>query len=140
MTVPVLAVTEPIGPAEAPLLILGPSLGTSTIMWEQVVPALAGPHRVALWDLPGHGASPAAVDPFTVAELADAVAALAAGFGADRIDYAGVSLGGAVGLELAAGIRSWCPRRRSCARARRSPPPTAGTSAPPRCARRAPRR
>lgn len=96
MTVPTLAFTAPVGPAGAPLLVLGPSLGTSTIVWEGVIPALAERYRVVAWDLPGHGASPATSEPFTVGELADAVAAAVA----EPFAYAGVSLGGAVGLEL----------------------------------------
>ncbi|GAA1960336.1 alpha/beta fold hydrolase [Microbacterium deminutum] len=99
MTVPSLAFTEPVGPDTAPLLVLGPSLGTSTILWENVIPALARSYRVIAWDLPGHGASAPARDPFTVGEIADAVAD-AMGSGPDRSFYAGVSLGGAVGLEL----------------------------------------
>ncbi|MDL9978484.1 alpha/beta fold hydrolase [Microbacterium sp. ASV49] len=97
MTRPSLALTEPVGPADAPLVVLGPSLGTSTILWEDVVPALAADHRVVAWDLPGHGASAPAVEPFSVADLADAVASA---IGDERFSYAGVSLGGAVGLEL----------------------------------------
>jgi len=92
--------TEPSGPAGAPLLVLGPSLGTSTIVWESVAPVLARTHRIVAWDLPGHGASNPATAPFRVADLADAVAATAAELGADSIRYAGISLGGAVGLEL----------------------------------------
>lgn len=95
-----LAFTDPIGPADAPLLVLGPSLGTSTILWESVTPALASTHRIVAWDLPGHGASAPADGAFTVADLADAVAARVAELGAQSIRYAGVSLGGAVGLEL----------------------------------------
>lgn len=97
MTVPAIAFTAPIGPAGAPLVVLGPSLGTSTLLWRSVIPALAAEYRVTAWDLPGHGASPAASAAFTVDDLADAVA--------DGVDgpflYAGVSLGGAVGLTLA---------------------------------------
>ncbi len=100
MTVPALAVTEPVGPESAELILLGPSLGTSTILWEDVVPALSETWRVAAWDLPGHGSSPKTTAPFTVAELADGVADVAGRLGASRIGYAGVSLGGAVGLEL----------------------------------------
>lgn len=98
MSAPLIALTAPVGPAEAPLVVLGPSLGTSTILWEDVVPLLADGYRVSAWDLPGHGAAPAAREPFRVADLADAVAAVAP---ADAFLYAGVSLGGATGLELA---------------------------------------
>jgi 3-oxoadipate enol-lactonase len=100
MTIPAIAVTAPIGPADAPLLLLGPSLGTSTILWDDVAPALAEHHRVVAWDLPGHGASAAAREPFTIAELADAVAQALRALDGGPVRYAGVSLGGAVGLEL----------------------------------------
>lgn len=95
-----LAFTDPVGPADAPLLILGPSLGTSTILWESVLSELAASHRVVAWDLPGHGDSTPASDAFSVDDLADAVAGAARELGADRIRYAGVSLGGTVGLAL----------------------------------------
>lgn len=96
MSAPRIALTEPAGPAGAPLLVLGPSLGTSTILWETTIPLLSARYRVTAWDLPGHGASPPAEEPFTVADLADAVADAADG----SFLYAGVSLGGATGLEL----------------------------------------
>ncbi|PPL18979.1 alpha/beta fold hydrolase [Microterricola pindariensis] len=101
MTVPRIALTAAIGPADAPLLVLGPSLGTSSILWEQAAPALTEHYRVRAWDLPGHGDSPAATEPFSVAELADAVAAAVRAGGDETLLYAGVSLGGATGLELA---------------------------------------
>ncbi|MDQ1082155.1 MULTISPECIES: alpha/beta fold hydrolase [Microbacterium] len=96
--VPLISLTAPVGPAEAPLVVVGPSLGTSTILWDDVVPLLADDYRVAAWDLPGHGAGPVAREPFTVADLADAVARAVPD---DTFLYAGVSLGGATGLELA---------------------------------------
>lgn len=100
MTVPNIALTAPVGPAGAPLLVLGPSLGTSTILWETATPALRARYRITAWDLPGHGASPAATEPFTVGELADAVAQAVRELGEGPVLYAGVSLGGATGLEL----------------------------------------
>ena len=100
MSVPAIAITDPLGRYGAPLVVLGPSLGTSTILWEQVVPVLAQRFRVVAWDLPGHGASAPAAEPFTVADLADAVAERVVHIGADRVFHAGVSLGGATGLEL----------------------------------------
>ncbi len=91
------------GPATAPVLLLGPSLGTSTALWDKITPELAVTHRVVRWDLPGHGRSPAAlIGPgATVADLAYLVLDLADSLGAGRFSYAGVSLGGAVGLHLA---------------------------------------
>lgn len=100
MTVPAIAFTDVRGPADAPLVVLGPSLGTSSILWEDVVPSLAASFRVTAWDLPGHGDSEPAREPFSVADVADAVAeGIRARTDAPAL-YAGVSLGGAVGLEL----------------------------------------
>jgi 3-oxoadipate enol-lactonase/4-carboxymuconolactone decarboxylase len=95
------------GPAGGRPLILGPSLGTSLGLWDAHTPALARHRRVIRWDLPGHGGTPAAVLPdpapgrTTVADLAGLVLALADELGVRRFDYAGVSLGGAVGTWLA---------------------------------------
>ncbi|MEU2208271.1 4-carboxymuconolactone decarboxylase [Streptomyces hygroscopicus] len=94
------------GPATAPPLILGPSVGTSLAVWEPQLPALARTHRVLRWDLPGHGGSPAALLPSdgsaTIDQLAALVLRLADDQGWERFAYAGISLGGAVGLYLAA--------------------------------------
>ncbi|WP_137991832.1 3-oxoadipate enol-lactonase [Streptomyces vilmorinianum] len=92
------------GPATAPVLLLGPSLGTSTALWDAIAPELSATHRVVRWDLPGHGGSPASlIGPgASVGDLAGLVLDLADALGADRFSYAGVSLGGAVGLHLAA--------------------------------------
>ncbi|MEU3463986.1 3-oxoadipate enol-lactonase [Streptomyces sp. NPDC006733] len=91
------------GPATGPALLLGPSLGTSTALWDAVAPELSATHRVVRWDLPGHGGSPAdLIAPgATVGDLAHLVLSLADALGIDRFAYAGVSLGGAVGLRLA---------------------------------------
>ncbi|MFK4068382.1 3-oxoadipate enol-lactonase [Streptomyces sp. NPDC029674] len=92
------------GPEDAPPLLLGPSLGTSTALWDAVAPEFAVAHRVVRWDLPGHGRSPAElIGPgATVADLGGLVLAVADSLGLERFAYAGVSLGGAVGLHLAA--------------------------------------
>ncbi|MEV0318484.1 3-oxoadipate enol-lactonase [Streptomyces sp. NPDC050658] len=92
------------GAPTAPPLVLGPSLGTSTALWDAVAPELSTAHRVVRWDLPGHGGSPAdlVVQGATVADLAALVLDLADSLGIGRFAYAGVSIGGAVGLHLAA--------------------------------------
>ena len=91
------------GPAGAPVLILGPSLGTSLRLWDAQVPALARGHRVVRYDLPGHGGTPAGVlREAGVAGLGGLVLGLADALGVERFGYAGVSLGGAVGVWLAA--------------------------------------
>ncbi|MGX5356789.1 alpha/beta fold hydrolase [Kocuria sp. KH4] len=112
MSVPVLTLVEftdrPAPSPEAPLVVLGPSLGTSvTSLWSATVRALEGDYRVVGWDLPGHGASPAAAEAFDMAELARGVLAAVDGYfrslGAP-VDgpfcYAGNSVGGCVGQQL----------------------------------------
>ena len=89
------------------LVVLGPSLGTSVrALWSSCAAALGPGYRVVGWDLPGHGGSAPCPTAFTVPDLAGAVLAATRavrselGEGA-RLLYAGVSLGGAVGLQLA---------------------------------------
>ena len=97
MTAPTLTGTHLAGEPGRPLLVLGPSLGTSVeALWGPVAHRLGDVFHVVGWDLPGHGRSPAPDGPFTVAELAQAVAALVDG----PFAYAGDSVGGAVGQQL----------------------------------------
>jgi 3-oxoadipate enol-lactonase len=89
------------GPTDAPVLVLGPSLGTDLGMFDAQVPDLARTHRVVRYDLRGHGGSQVVAGPCTVADLAGDVLALLDELGVDRFSYAGVSLGGAIGQQLA---------------------------------------
>lgn len=90
-------------PAGDRLLVVGPSLGTSvTELWSAAAVRMADVFEVVGWDLPGHGQSVPATAAFTVAELAAVVRRTAAQLAGDRaVSYAGVSLGGAVALDLA---------------------------------------
>jgi 3-oxoadipate enol-lactonase / 4-carboxymuconolactone decarboxylase len=92
--------------AASELLVLGPSLGTTTSLWQPVVDLLersdAGRGlRVLRFDLPGHGDSPATREAFSIGDVAEAVLRLVDETGGGRFHYAGISLGGTVGLELA---------------------------------------
>jgi 3-oxoadipate enol-lactonase len=70
-------------------------------LWTQAGALLGTDFDVVAWDLPGHGVSPAATETFDVAELADAVVDLVDSIApGERFHYAGVSLGGATGLQL----------------------------------------
>ncbi|WP_145982736.1 MULTISPECIES: 3-oxoadipate enol-lactonase [unclassified Pseudonocardia] len=89
------------GPADGPVLVLGPSLGTDLHLFDAQVAELASAYRIVRYDLPGHGGSPAPDGPYTVAGLARDVLALLDGLGIGRFHHAGVSLGGAIGLQLA---------------------------------------
>src|SRR4051794_29742089 len=92
--------------AELPLLVLGPSLGTSaTELWTVCAEDLTHAFDVLAWDLPGHGYNLSVPEEsFTMAELAEGVLALVGDIQEQRRDtstpfaYAGVSVGGCVGL------------------------------------------
>ncbi|MCU1517811.1 MAG: 3-oxoadipate enol-lactonase [Pseudarthrobacter sp.] len=90
---------RPLG--DHPLLVLGPSLGTSSILWSRAASLLGNDYDVVAWDLPGHGVSPVASETFDVAALADSVVDLIDSITpGEAFHYAGVSLGGATGLQL----------------------------------------
>jgi 3-oxoadipate enol-lactonase/4-carboxymuconolactone decarboxylase len=98
--------------AELPLLVLGPSLGTSAAtLWTAAAAGLTDHFDVLAWDLPGHGHNRSVPEePFTMAELAAGVLAVVDDVQAHRdgpdyqpgtgFAYAGVSVGGCVGLQL----------------------------------------
>ncbi|WP_434599035.1 bifunctional 3-oxoadipate enol-lactonase/4-carboxymuconolactone decarboxylase PcaDC [Streptomyces sp. A5-4] len=88
------------GPEDAPVLILGPSLGTTWHMWDRQIPELIRHWRVFRFDLPGHGGAPAH-PAASVSDLADRLLATIDGLGVQRFGYAGCSIGGAIGAELA---------------------------------------
>ncbi|MCX4987603.1 MULTISPECIES: 4-carboxymuconolactone decarboxylase [unclassified Streptomyces] len=94
------------GPEDAPVLILGPSLGTTWHMWDRQVPELAKSWRVFRFDLPGHGGAPA-YPAGSVSELAGRLLATLDQLGVGRFGYAGCAFSGALGIELA--LR--CPER-----------------------------
>ena len=90
------------GPADAPVLVLAPSLGTTAEMWRAPGAALAARRRVIRIDQRGHGRSEVPRGPYTIAALAGDVLALLDEAGVERCDFCGVSLGGMVGMWLAA--------------------------------------
>lgn len=89
------------GPPDAPMLILGNSLGTSTAVWEPQVPDLRSRFRLLRFELPGHGGAPAWPGPYTIGQLGAGVLALLDDLSVARAGYAGISLGGMIGLWLA---------------------------------------
>jgi 3-oxoadipate enol-lactonase len=93
--------SEVTGPATAPVLVLGPSLGTALGVFDAQVAALSDDWRIVRFDLPGHGGSAAPAGRCTVPGIAVDVLALLDDLGVGRFHYAGVSLGGAVGQQLA---------------------------------------
>ena len=88
------------GPDGAPVLVLGPSLGTDLHLFDDQVAALAADYRIVRYDLPGHGSSPTPNGPYTMAGLAGAVIALLDRLGINRAHHGGVSIGGAIAAQL----------------------------------------
>jgi 3-oxoadipate enol-lactonase/4-carboxymuconolactone decarboxylase len=94
--------------ADLPLLVLGPSLGTSaSTLWSACATDLTDVFDVLAWDLPGHGHNRSVPDePVTMADLARGVLAVVddvqeqRGKAGGTFLYAGDSVGGAVGLQL----------------------------------------
>ncbi|MEU5974756.1 alpha/beta fold hydrolase [Streptomyces sp. NPDC047315] len=88
------------GPDDAPVVVLGPSLGTTWHMWDRQIAELSRTWRIFRFDLPGHGGAPAH-PASSVADLADRLLATLDGLGVQRFGYVGCSIAGAVGLDLA---------------------------------------
>jgi 3-oxoadipate enol-lactonase len=90
------------GPASAPPLLLGNSLGTSLELWDGVLAELDGCVRAVRFDHRGQGASPEPPGPYAIADLGADTLALMDDLGIERASYCGVSIGGMVALWLAA--------------------------------------
>lgn len=98
-------------PAQDParVLVVGAGLGTGVqALWSLAAQQLPEDTVVVGYDLPGHGASEPHAEPFSMAELADAVVAAVQALQEDGtvpadlpVHFAGVSLNGCVALQLA---------------------------------------
>jgi 3-oxoadipate enol-lactonase/4-carboxymuconolactone decarboxylase len=107
-TVTAVRLTGAANRAELPLLVLGPSLGTSaTTLWSDCAAGLTDVFDVVAWDLPGHGHNHSVPEEsFTMAELAQGVLRVVEEILEQRdqyrgsFAYAGDSVGGCVGLQL----------------------------------------
>ncbi len=90
------------GPADAPALVLLNSLGTDLRMWDAQAAALRGEFRIVRCDARGHGDSPYTAAPWTLADLGADVLRLLDLLAIEEAHVAGVSLGGATAVWLAA--------------------------------------
>ncbi len=77
-------------------VVLCGSLGSTSSIWDAQLPALRG-HRVVRIDHPGHGGASLA----EVRDVADLAARALAAVGDGAFSFVGLSLGGAVGMQLA---------------------------------------
>jgi cis-3-alkyl-4-acyloxetan-2-one decarboxylase len=89
-------------PTAATPLVLVHGLGGRWQHWTHVIPAMSARRRVLALDLPGFGESPYPADrDLDVADMADAVAALATELSLARVVFVGHSFGGPLGLTFA---------------------------------------
>ena len=89
------------GVEDAPVLLMGGSLGARLEMWAGQLP-LAGQLRLVRFDHRGHGGSPAPPGPYEIEELGRDVLELMDALDLERAHYCGLSLGGMVGMWLGA--------------------------------------
>jgi 3-oxoadipate enol-lactonase len=90
------------GPPGAPVLVLGNSIGTTRAVWDPQAGALGARFRLLRFEYPGHGGWPAPPGPYSISDLARGVLALLDDYQVESASYCGISLGGMVGIWLAA--------------------------------------
>lgn len=93
------------GPPDAPVVVLAGPLGSTLEIWDPQVKALAEQFRVLRYDHRGHGGSPVASGPYSVEDLTVDVVTLLDRLEIEQVTFCGLSLGGMVGLWLAAHAR-----------------------------------
>jgi 3-oxoadipate enol-lactonase len=94
------------GPDGAPVLVLANPIGTTRAIWAAQVPVLQRHFRLLRFELRGHGEpgdrSAAPPGPYSIAELGTDVLGLMRDYGVTTAAYCGISIGGMIGLWLAA--------------------------------------
>lgn len=90
------------GPAGAPVLVLSNSLGSTMTMWDPQAGELARHFRLVRYDHRGHGDSSTPPPPWHIGDLGADVLALLDRLDVARAHFCGLSLGGMVGMWLAA--------------------------------------
>lgn len=91
------------GPADAPVIVLSNSLGTTMAMWDAQVEVLARDFRVLRYDTRGHGDSGLGDSPatgYTLEQLGGDVLRLLDALDIGRAHFCGISMGGLTGLWL----------------------------------------
>ncbi|MGZ6545427.1 MAG: 3-oxoadipate enol-lactonase [Actinomycetota bacterium] len=111
------------GPADAPVLVLSNSLGSTLEMWDPQMAALTPHLRVIRYDLRGHGASPIPPAPYDIADLGADVLALLDELDVDRAHVGGLSIGGLIGMWIAANAPHRVDRLVLCSTSPRFEPP-----------------
>ena len=111
------------GPSGAPALVLSHALGLSMAMWDPQVAPLSREFRVVRYDHRGHGGSPVPEGPYRIEDLGRDLLHLLDRLALERVAFCGLSLGGMVGLWLAANAPERVGRLVVCCTAARMPRP-----------------
>jgi 3-oxoadipate enol-lactonase len=90
------------GRPDAPLLVLSHSLGVNLSMWDPQLPKFTTHFQVLRYDTRGHGRSGVSSGEYSIALLAQDVLGLLDALGAGRAHFCGLSMGGMIGMSLAA--------------------------------------
>ena len=90
------------GSANAPVLVLSNSLGTTMDMWLPQMPSFLEHFHVLRYDTRGHGLSAVSPGPYSIAQLGADVVALLDHLNIRRAHFCGLSMGGMTGIWLGA--------------------------------------
>jgi 3-oxoadipate enol-lactonase len=114
------------GPDGAPVVALGTSIGTHQGLWDPQAAVLGRRFRLLRFEFRGHGPagaqSPAPPGPYTIAELGTDVLDVLNRHDLEQVAYCGVSLGGMVGMWLAANAPERVTRLGLCCTSAYMPP------------------
>ena len=92
------------GPEDAPVLVLANSLGTDLSMWEDQAPELSQSFRLLRFNNRGHQGSEVPPGPYSIADLGSDLLALLDELGVEKFSFAGLSIGGMVGMWVASEV------------------------------------
>ena len=119
------------GPDNGQVVCFTHSLASDSGMWaEQLSPLLAGGYRVLRLDMRGHGGSDAVAGDYTMAQLADDVAASLDFLGIARVQFVGLSIGGMLGQAFAIAHGQRLISAMLCDTSPQTPPGAQGAWAP----------
>lgn len=105
------------GDPDAPVLMFSHSLGSNLEMWEQQIEILKRHFHILRYDHPGHGKSDFHESPLTVDDLGGDALALLDELNIEKTGFCGLSLGGMIGLWLAANAPERISRMAICSTA-----------------------
>jgi 3-oxoadipate enol-lactonase len=111
------------GPDDAPVLVLGSSLGATGAMWDAQVPAFSQRFRMLRYDTRGHGQSPVPPGPYSMDELGADVLETLDSLGIERASFCGLSIGGMIGMWCASEAPERIERLVLCCTVPHFPPP-----------------